>query len=266
MTTTPVRAPTARDQAWAALAAELTPAKSLARIDAATARVVTSITVVGTLLTGIGVLAAGLPAVTGPARTLAIAAVVAATLAVLTALIAQILTITRRLNTNNLTEVQHWYRRNFELRAALTQAATILLVLAVAAAGAAATLTITTNQPDQPTIAVTRTTQTPDTTTPAAAGDAGAAAEAATSTITVEVTYRGLNPGQVANTTISTAGQVLAQAAFTPGTDGTAARTLTVDHVPTDAQVTIETSAGSRTCTATLNPDESRPALACNGR
>jgi hypothetical protein len=260
----PVQPASTQDQAWVALAAELlTPAQSLARIDAATARVVTSVTVVGSLLTGVGVLAAGLASVAGPARALVITSVVTATLAVLTALVAQILTVNRRINTKNLIEVQNWYRRRFLVRAPLTQAATILLVLAVAAAGAAATLTIATSQPDQPTIAATRTTQTPDTPAPAAADSDTAGA--ATDTITFEVTYRGLNPGQVANTTISTAAQLLAQAAFTPGTDGTASRTLTVDHVPTDAQVTIETTAGAHTCIATLNPQESNIALACRG-
>jgi hypothetical protein len=39
-------------QAWADLATQLTPAASLARIDAVTARTVTTITVLGTLLTG----------------------------------------------------------------------------------------------------------------------------------------------------------------------------------------------------------------------
>ena len=59
--TGPVRPPTRADQAWAHLAAELTPARSLARIDTVTARAVTTITVVGVLLTGLGALAAGLP-------------------------------------------------------------------------------------------------------------------------------------------------------------------------------------------------------------
>ena len=51
--TGPVRPPSPADQAWAELAADLTPAKSLARIDTVTARAVTTITVVGVLLTGL---------------------------------------------------------------------------------------------------------------------------------------------------------------------------------------------------------------------
>lgn len=61
------------DQAWADLATQLTPAASLARIDAVTARAVTTITVLGTLLTGLGVLTAGQFAHHGAARGLAVA-------------------------------------------------------------------------------------------------------------------------------------------------------------------------------------------------
>jgi hypothetical protein len=45
--------------AWQALAEELTPARSLARLDAAAARVLTSVSVVGTVLTGLGLLRPG---------------------------------------------------------------------------------------------------------------------------------------------------------------------------------------------------------------
>lgn len=60
MTSAPVGSPTTREQALAALAAELTPAKSLQRLDTATARVVSTVSIVATLLTGLGLIAAGL--------------------------------------------------------------------------------------------------------------------------------------------------------------------------------------------------------------
>ena len=134
----PVRRTSRADQAWADLAAQLTPAASLARIDAVTARAVTTITVIGVLLTGLGALAAGQFAHRGTARDLAVAAVIAATLAVACALVAQVLTITRRLNPGNLIEVQEWYQRQFGTRARATQAATVLLILAALLAGATA--------------------------------------------------------------------------------------------------------------------------------
>jgi uncharacterized membrane protein YccF (DUF307 family) len=45
-----VRPTSAADRAWVELAGELSPAKSLARVDAATARVVTTVTIVGSPL------------------------------------------------------------------------------------------------------------------------------------------------------------------------------------------------------------------------
>jgi len=140
--TDPVRPTSPADQAWAELAAQLTPAASLARIDAVTSRAVTTVTVIGVLLTGLGALAAGQVALGSAARDLAVAAVIAATGSVACALTAQVLTITRRLNPSNLIEVQAWYRRQFQLRARVTQVATVLLILAALLAGAAATASL----------------------------------------------------------------------------------------------------------------------------
>jgi hypothetical protein len=142
--TGPVRRTSRADQAWAELGAQLTPAASLARIDAVTGRAVTTITVIGVLLTGLGALGAGEFAHHGAARDLAVATVIAATLAVVCALVAQVLTITRRLNPGNLIEVQEWYRRQFGTRARATQAATVLLILAALLAGATAVASLLT--------------------------------------------------------------------------------------------------------------------------
>lgn len=140
--TGPVRHTSPADQAWAELAAQLTPAASLARIDTVTTRAVTTITVIGVLLTGLGALAAGQVAHGTATRDLAVAAVITATLSVACALAAQVLTITRGINPANLIEVQAWYRRQFHLRARVTQAATILLILAALLAGATATTSL----------------------------------------------------------------------------------------------------------------------------
>ncbi|MCA1694446.1 MAG: hypothetical protein LC749_06820 [Actinobacteria bacterium] len=72
MTSPPVGPPTPREQALAALAEELTPAKSLQRLDTATARVVSTISIVATLLTGLGLVTAGLTNLTETARVLAV--------------------------------------------------------------------------------------------------------------------------------------------------------------------------------------------------
>jgi hypothetical protein len=142
--TGPVRPPSPADQAWADLAAQLTPVNSLARIDTVTARAVSTITVIGVLLTGLGALAAGQLTPSTATRGLAAATVITATLAVACALTAQVLTVTRRLNPNNLADVQAWYRRQFTTRAYTTQAATVLLILAALLAGTTATTTILT--------------------------------------------------------------------------------------------------------------------------
>jgi hypothetical protein len=135
----PVRPTTAADKAWADLAAQLTPAASMARIDTVTARAVTMITVIGLLLTGLGALGADQFAKDNDAATaLAVAAVIAASLAVACALAAQVLTITRRLNPADLEQVRAWYHRQFTIRARATQAATLLLILAALLAGATA--------------------------------------------------------------------------------------------------------------------------------
>lgn len=135
----PVRPVSAADRSWADLAAQLTPAASMARIDTVTGRAVTTITVIGLLLTGLGAVGAGqLAKDSGAATALAVAAVIVACLAVACALTAQVLTISRRLNPADLEQVRAWYHRQFTVRAYATRAATILLILAALLAGATA--------------------------------------------------------------------------------------------------------------------------------
>lgn len=242
MTSPPVGSPTPREQALAALAAELTPAKSLQRLDTATARVVTTISLVATLLTGLGLITAGLTNLTMPARALAIISIGLAFLAVLLALTAQILTITHRLNTNNLHEVEHWYRKRLQRRGPLTRWATILLIAAAAAAGTAAITTLTTHS-GQPTLAITRTTN-PSQATPT------------TTALTVNVTFRRLKPDQIASITVTVNGTILATAASAPAPDGTATQTLTLDQLPNNAEAVVDARAGNTICTATLKPEQ----------
>jgi membrane-bound lytic murein transglycosylase B len=145
--TGPVRSVSPADQRWAELAAQLTPAASITRIDTVTARAVTTVTVIGILITGFGALAAGQITQSRIAQHLAAATVIAATLAVACALMAQVLTVARQINPANLVEVQAWYRRQFGTRARATQAATILLVIAALLAGATAAATVLSARP-----------------------------------------------------------------------------------------------------------------------
>jgi hypothetical protein len=225
--------------AWRALAEELTPVKSLARVDVATSRVVTNVTVVGTLLTGLGLVAAGLPATEGVARHLAVAGVVAAVLAVACALAAQTLSIRRGLNTNNLVLVKDWYRTQFRRRAHPARAATALLLLAVLLAGTAAVVALL--APDDGRLSLTVTE-----TRPAGSSVSDGAV------VTAEVAFGSPDLDQTATVSITAdGGAVLAKAALSPAVEGIASRTLTVTGVPEDATIAVTAVGGRRRCAAT---------------
>lgn len=252
--TSPVGPPSARDEAWADLAAELTPVRSLARIDTVTARAITTVTVVGVLLTGLGAASVALPAQSGLARALAAAAAIAAALAVAAALTAQVLTISRRLNPANLSDVRAWYRRQFELRAYPAQAATVLLLLSVVLAGASAASNLLAGPATVPALTVT---QVPG------PGRVPAQQQA---TITASVTFDGLSPGQRATVVLTTPGTAgsLARAAATARQDGTATITLTT-RFPAAQTVVVNVADPYQTCQATLSPAQLQPGLTCHG-
>jgi hypothetical protein len=248
-----VRAPNLQEQRWITFAGTLTPASSLARVDTVTARVVTTVTIVGTLLTGLGLLGASMTTANGAARWLGAAAVIAAALAVACALAAQLLSINRRLNTNDPDAVAAWYVHQMDTRAYPTQWATYLLLAAVVLAGAAAAVALGTAPATDPVVAVTRTLQPATGTSPA------------TATVTIDVTFQGLPPGQ-AGSVVAQAGRtgpVLASAAATTGSSGTASRTLTVSDVPTRETVIVVAATPTQRCTEPVGPGSNRPALTC---
>lgn len=260
-----VRPVTAEDRVWVNLADELTPARSLERVDTATDRVVRTVTIIGTLLGGLGVFGATKPSVSGPARWITIAAVACAALAVACALAAQILTITRHLNPENLAEVRAWYKRRIDTRGYPTRAATLLLLIGAVLAGVAAIVALATATPSQPSIAVTRALNDAALGGGTAGGAGAGPAAQPTSTITAEVTFPGLTSGQSATVVISAArtGQVLASAAITPAADGTATRTLTVSGLLPSVPVTVLAQAGPHQCRATLGAGSARPTITC---
>jgi hypothetical protein len=237
---TPVGEPSTADRRWQALADDLAPAKSLQRLDAANARVVATVSAVATVLTGLGLLAAGATNLPDAGRWLAMGAVGLAVTATVAALRGQTVTISRNLNLNNLAEVERWYRQHFERRAPLTRTATILLVAAIVTAGLAAAASLAIGDNEAPTLAVTRTADT----------------------LIVDITFRGLDPNQIATATVTIDGQVVALAAFGPGTDGTAIRTLTVPTAPAGGVVAVDAQAGESTCSATLKPG-TPPTVTC---
>ena len=247
------------DRTWETLGNELTPAKSLQRMDTATDRVVRTVTIIGTLLGGFGVFGATKPTVSGPARWITIGAVVCAAAAVACALAAQILTISKHVNPQNLAQVRAWYHRRLETRGYPTRAATFLLLVAAVLAGAAAAVALATATPNEPTVAVTRALDH------AAPASPGAATPPATATVTADVTFRGLTSGQTASVTVTATatGQVLASATVTPATDGTATRTLTVTGLPATEAVTVLARGGTEQCRSSLGTGSAPPTLTC---
>jgi hypothetical protein len=234
--------PSAADKRWQALADELAPAKSLQRLDAAGARVVATVSVVASVLTGLGLLAAGLANLPTAGRVLAVVAAVLAVAALVAALRGQAVTIAHDLNPNNRPELEAWFAEQFRRRARLARWANGLLVVAVGCAGLAAVMSLVVGGNEAPTLAVTRT------------ADA----------VTVDLTFRGLDPDQVATATVTVDGQVVALAAFGPGVDGTATRTLSATKVPVRGAVVVEAQGGGSTCTATLTPG-APPTATCPG-
>ncbi|NES12512.1 MULTISPECIES: hypothetical protein [Micromonospora] len=142
------------DLLWEEAAAELVPAKSLARIDERARRAVTAISLVGTLVTGLGLVAGGQVAGSRSAKVLGVAAVVAAVAAVVLALGALLLRLPRhRVALGNLAEVEGWYRREFG-RAWGVVAAGCLTMIAVLLAGTASVVALTDRSGDAPTLSL----------------------------------------------------------------------------------------------------------------
>jgi hypothetical protein len=237
---TSVGQPTAGDRRWQALADELAPAKSLQRLDAASGRIITALSIVAPVLTGFSLLAAGLTNLSGWSRLLASLAAGAAIAALVVALRSQAVTVSRDLNLDNVLEVEQWYDAQFDRRTRLARWATGLLVAAVALAGVAALVSLTLGPHEAPTFAVARTADT----------------------VTADVTVRGLDPEQVANASVAVDRQVVAVAAFGPNPDGVATRSISATRVAPTAAVDVTVVAGPHTCTAALAPDAA-PTATC---
>ncbi|MCW2701728.1 MAG: hypothetical protein JWQ45_3263 [Blastococcus sp.] len=116
------RPPTPDERYWAAAGEELTPLKSLERIDSKAGFVFGNVTLVGTILTGFG-LATGTSGRfadhPGPAST-ALALIV---VAVLLALAANLPSFRRRIDPADIVQVERFYRTNIGIRGWLTRVA-----------------------------------------------------------------------------------------------------------------------------------------------
>jgi hypothetical protein len=136
MTIGPRSTPPSEDaKLWEAASSELTPDKSVTRINDSARFLIGNVTLLGTLLTGIGLLSANQnPLLVN--RKLVTAVVILATLAVALAFSSTILQ-TRNVRLFNLNEVEEWYKRHLRY-ARRVQVAGVLLGVAVILAGLAA--------------------------------------------------------------------------------------------------------------------------------
>jgi hypothetical protein len=224
---------------WRAAAAELSPEKSLARVDAKAQHVVTHVTVVGALLTGLGLVANGVVQRDSPVRWLAVAAVGAAVLAVVLAVGSSLLRFSPVFAPGNLLEVELWYRRQFR-RARIVVAAGWLVLVGLAMAGASAVVILA---------------QGPDAAEPMLAVEtAGAGREAK---LTVRAEFSGLDPGEVLR--VEAVGavdggmeRILGRAVVRAGAGGTPAARLEADDVAGLSAIEVTAAADGKRCTATL--------------
>jgi hypothetical protein len=132
---------------WRDAAAELTPGKTLTRVNANARATVTTVAIVGTLLSGLGLVSAQSLLAGGAARWLALMSVGLAMLAVLAGLAYLALRL-ELVNVQDLGEVERWYDTQFR-RARLAVVASWLLVAAVVLAAAAAIVAVAQSGADE---------------------------------------------------------------------------------------------------------------------
>jgi len=125
--------PSADDLRWIEAAAELTPAKTLGRIDAKVGFVFANITLIATVLAGFGILT-GAADRASAYQPFTLAALGFLMLAVLFASVANLPTLRTKINADNLVEVREFYERIIAFRGWLTRLALIFFVVGLASA------------------------------------------------------------------------------------------------------------------------------------
>jgi len=226
------------DTLWEAAAAELTPHKSLERVDARAQQVLGTVSVVGIVLTAFGLVAGTLLGPPSAASWVAQIAAAAALLAVMLALGASLLRVTPALTPGNLLEVEAWYRAQFR-RAYAVVAAGWLLVGALALAAIAAALLLARGDAVNPVISMAL---------------AGVGAEAK---LVVRVEFSGVKPGAQLRTEVTGVrsgggSQSLARSLTRAGSAGTAATMREVPKPGNYAAARVSAMVDGHRCEATL--------------
>jgi heme/copper-type cytochrome/quinol oxidase subunit 2 len=137
-----------QEDLWQSAAKELWPDKSLPRVAANAKFTVATVTVVGTGITALGVITVQAVIADRIARVLAFLSIGTALLAVLLALLYLALRV-RKVNPENLVEVQSWYQKELR-RTWLAVAASWLLIIAVVLASSAGLRTALTSNDQRP--------------------------------------------------------------------------------------------------------------------
>jgi hypothetical protein len=239
-----------RVRVWREAAAELTPARSLARVDEKARQVATQVGLVGTLLTGLGLLGADRLDASPLVRRLVLAAVCAAVAAVVLSVGALLLQFRPALATGDLAEVERWYRGQFR-RAYAVVAAGVLVLVALILAGWAAVAALA-DEPD-----------------PAPTGDPVVSIDVTGADLAVRARVTGREPGEaltlaVLGTDPAGSSAPLARAVTQAGADGVADATIGPVPVGDAARVEVRVTAGERRCTAVFPPnDPTPPAVTC---
>jgi hypothetical protein len=231
---------TATDRRWLQAAAELEPARSLARAEDRAKQLVGTVSVVGVLLGGLGLVAATRLEAVPVARWLAIATVTLASAGVVLALWTLVLR-EHTVRPNDLEAVQRWYAAQFR-RARLVRAAGLLLLGGVLLAGLTGLVILVAHPDDRPVVELV------------VSGSGTAQTAHAT------VRWSGLPSTQVVIVTLTgmtgTTRQVLAQGVANAEHGGRATVTLDTTKLRGASRLVVSVVAGTRSCvtTLTLNP------------
>jgi hypothetical protein len=229
------RPPTDEEARWTAAGRELTPLKTLERIDAKAAFVLGNVTVVGAILAGLGVVGGTTGQLMGHRGGL-LTTLALLLLAVLCALGANLPSLATVLNPNDVNAVRGFLTRNIRVRGWLTRIALVCLTAAILVA-AGLVLQVAGTRPE-PSLALQWTR----------AGDTQRG-------VAARMTVSSLPPGTRAQTRLVAPGgdrgadDVLAEDVSLAGGSGQLTVTMEVDDVPSGVRLrlsTVLTAAGDR--------------------
>lgn len=255
--------------------AEPLAARGSGRPDAATARVVLTVAVIGMALSGLGVLGASRSSLGDGVRVLVLVVVGLSTLSVVAALWAQTMMLTAPLTSPEPVPTKARRQARWLRPAGLAAVATGSLAVAVSIAGLAGVM-IVAAPPGKPSIRASSSPTAAILRVPVAGVGAN---------VTVEVTFRGMKPGQPARGSIidvvapdpdeddtgAASGAdaqltqlVVAQSVVLAGPGGVATLSLAAANVTAEDEVKVRASGGDQVCEGSAGVPDKDPVLVCH--